>query len=267
MDINTFKKNQARFADEAWAPLKEERKGDFVYEGNPHHDYFRAKPFAALHALLQRNGVTLDGKTLLVASCGTGIDVHYLRKYYRPTITVSDISDSALGATLARFPDCAGEIGDTEALPFGDDEFDFAFVAGALHHLPRPLVGLYELLRVARQGAIVIEPNDSWLTRWATRLGCAHEYEKSGNYVYRLASHDLARVSRSLYAQCDCVRLFAPHKVAKSRAGFHLLKTITKMCNALVPSWGNYLVALIQNSPDEAPAVGVGTVDTACPDR
>jgi hypothetical protein len=59
-------------------------QGDIQYEGNYYHDYFRALPFAALKRLLTVAKVDLTRKSVLIASCGTGIDAHYLRKYYDP---------------------------------------------------------------------------------------------------------------------------------------------------------------------------------------
>ena len=66
------------------------------YEGNPYHDYFRALPYSALKCLLDANHVTLNQKSVLVSSCGSGADIHYLRKHYDPVFTVSDLSREAV---------------------------------------------------------------------------------------------------------------------------------------------------------------------------
>lgn len=47
-----------------------------------------------------------------------------------------------------------------EALTYGDDSFDFAFMKEAFHHLARPYAGVYEMVRVARKAAILFEPAD-----------------------------------------------------------------------------------------------------------
>jgi hypothetical protein len=52
-----------------------------------------------------------------------------------------------------------------------------------LHHLPRPVTGFTEMLRVAKKAVIVIEPYDSLI---GNLLGT--EWEEQGtaiNYVYR----------------------------------------------------------------------------------
>lgn len=219
---------------------------DIQYEGNYHHDYFRALPFAAVAHLLADLNVTLTGKSVLIASCGTGIDVHYLRKYYDAQFTVSDLSEKAVEMTLKLDKNIRGSVEDTERLSFADESFDYVFIAASLHHLPRPLVGLYELIRVARHGVIVIEPNDCWLTRLATRLKLATEIEEAGNYVYRLNAWDVKRISQALFYKCHYVRLFATHRVGKSKVEFMILRALNSLANLLVPALGNYIVFMIE---------------------
>lgn len=62
-------------------------------------------------------------------------------------------------------------------MSFADNSFDYAFIAAALHRLPRPLIGLCELIRVDKYG--VIEPNDSWLTRWQLASNSQQKLKKA----------------------------------------------------------------------------------------
>jgi len=50
-----------------------------------------------------------------------------------------------------------------ESLTFGDDSFDYVFCKETFHHLPRPMIALYEMVRVAREAVVLIEPNDDEL--------------------------------------------------------------------------------------------------------
>lgn len=238
-----LKEKQREFANAKFASL-----GDLQYEVNYFHDYFRALPFLAVKRLLDDLQITLTGKSVLIASCGTGIDVHYLRKYYDAYFTVSDLSEEAVKLTLRLHKNVKGAVEDTERLSFGDESFDYAFIAASLHHLPCPLIGLYELLRVAKYGVIVIEPNDSWLTRLATRLKLATEIEEAGNYVYRFNAWDIERISRALFYKCSYTRLFAIHRVARSRGEFVVLRALNSLANLLVPTLGNYIVFIIIKS-------------------
>ena len=93
------------------------------------------------------------------------------------------------------------------------------FMKETLHHLARPYLGLYEMLRVAREGVVLIEPHYNhlalhrigvkWLVRHLLRrligryrvpdfhVMPAEEYEASGNFVFRLNPYELAQIARS----------------------------------------------------------------------
>jgi SAM-dependent methyltransferase len=222
-------------------------KSQFIHkEDNIFHDYFRKMPFVKLKQLLDKNDVDLTARTVLVAGCGKGTDVYYLKKFYRPKIHVCDIAEHAVRTTVASFENIRGNVADIEALPFEDDAFDYSFVAASLHHLSRPILGLYELLRVAKFGTIVIEPNDSILTRIAVLLGCAHDVEESGNYVFRFGRKDVIKLTRSLFCDCAITRFFAIHKIAENELSFFLLKCLNGFANAIYPHWGNYIVFVIK---------------------
>lgn len=199
-----------------------------------------------LAALLDRCNVLVEEKRWLVGGCGSGTDLRYLTELFDARWTAIDISSSAVDAAQTAFPGATIQIADLEQLPFPDDEFDVAFVAATLHHLPRPMVGLYELLRVSRGAVILIEPNDSWLTRLATRLGAAHEYEEAGNYVYRLAASDVRRVAKAAFCRAHVDRFFATHRVAKSPSEFLALRALNRTANAVAPRLGNYIIAVFE---------------------
>ena len=51
----------------------------------------------------------------------------------------------------------------SESLSFDDSKFDYVFCKESYHHFPRPMLALYEMLRVASKGVILIEPNDRYI--------------------------------------------------------------------------------------------------------
>lgn len=214
------------------------------YETNLYHDYFRELPFLAI-----KKHFDLNNQSVLVASCGTGIDIHYLIKHFNNIkCYASDLTESAVELAKRTFK-IDGDVQNNEKLTFDDNSFDYSFVAASLHHLTKPHLGLYELFRVSRKGVIVIEPNDSWLTKLSTNLGLATEYEKEcKNYVFRYSKNEIEKISKAMFCGCKIVRLFAIHRIAKSRFEFLLLKIINKMSNLFLPSLGNYIVfSLIKN--------------------
>lgn len=102
-------------------------------------------------------------------------------------------------------------IENAESLSFEDDSFDYVFCKESYHHFPRPMIALYEMLRVSRKGVILIEPNDplsdagflSHLFQTMKRVVKSvlrrkherHFFESSGNYVYTLSEQEIEKVA------------------------------------------------------------------------
>lgn len=49
-----------------------------------------------------------------------------------------------------------------ESLSFPDGAYDFCLCKESYHHFPRPIIALYEMIRVSRKAVVLIEPAD-WL--------------------------------------------------------------------------------------------------------
>jgi SAM-dependent methyltransferase len=229
------------------------------FEHNYFHDYFRRMPFASMQEILRERGIDLNGESVHVAGCGTGIDVFHLSHLYGDAkLFVTDISTQAVSSTLRAFPGFMGQAEDLERLSFADDTFDWSFIAAAIHHLPRPALGVYELLRVSRKGMIFIEPHDSWLVRLFVSLGLAQEYEEVGNYVFRWSRNDVRKLCRSLHCDCWCTTMFAHHRVAKTRLEFDVLRGLNFLANKLIPGYGNYIICCIEKAPRLGASSGAG---------
>ena len=138
---------------------------------------------------------------------------------------------------------------DNQEMAFKDRSFDYVFIAESLHHLKEPTRGLYELIRIAKEGVIVVEPHDSWLTRLFIKLGLAHDYEtEHGNYVYRFNKRDVDKISKSLLLNYSITRFFSVHNTAKSKIKFLALKMINNLANTICPDIGNYIVFIIHKN-------------------
>jgi ubiquinone/menaquinone biosynthesis C-methylase UbiE len=100
-----------------------------------------------------------------------------------------------------------------ESLSFENDSFDFAFCKEAYHHFPRPYVALYEMLRVSRQGVVLVEPNEKkdhplperfvrktkQLVKKLLGKQIPHpetwSFEVSGNYIYSVSQNEIEKVA------------------------------------------------------------------------
>jgi SAM-dependent methyltransferase len=100
-----------------------------------------------------------------------------------------------------------------EDLSFPDGSFDYALVKGSLHHMQRPYLAIYEMLRVARKGIVIIEPHWSYADPFGLKVCLRYlvgrllklcslpraaktpppAFEPSGNLVLRFHPYELAQ--------------------------------------------------------------------------
>lgn len=101
-----------------------------------------------------------------------------------------------------------------ESLTFGDAEFDFVLCKESYHHFPRPMAALYEMLRVAGKGVVLIEPTDERVTTSCRQnlflylrdfvkaiMGKPrprHTFEESGNYMYGVTRREMEKAALGL---------------------------------------------------------------------
>lgn len=106
------------------------------------------------------------------------------------------------------------QIENAESLSFEDFKFDYVFCKESYHHFPRPMLALYEMLRVARKGVFLIEPNDPYVNRKLTEMASRnvrdlimalagkknieHGFEETGNYVYSISRREIQKVALGL---------------------------------------------------------------------
>ena len=78
-------------------------------------------------------------------------------------VTSTDISGIFLEESLQRGLIQQYQTENCEALSFADKSFDYVLCKETFHHLVRPYIALYEMLRVCRSAVILIEPNEGRL--------------------------------------------------------------------------------------------------------
>ncbi len=168
-------------------------------------------------------------KWLTVGDGRYGLDALRLNQKYNVNVFPTDISEEMLKESKKMGMIEAYGIENTEALSFNDDAFDIVFCKEAFHHFPRPMIGLYEMIRVATEAVILIEPNDvpsipAVDKRKYVKSACnliigkllgrntkpylpqnndqyynvPGSYEPSGNYIYSLSNRELNKVVHAL---------------------------------------------------------------------
>lgn len=101
-----------------------------------------------------------------------------------------------------------------ERLSFKDNSFDFVLCKESYHHFPRPYAALYEMIRVAHTGIMIIEPQDpvskmplilflnnilakapKLLNKvWKNRFS----FEPVGNFVYKVSEREFEKFAAGL---------------------------------------------------------------------
>lgn len=154
-----------------------------------------------------------DSTWLTIGDGRYGTDAHYIQAKCGKVLA-TDISDHLLkeACDLGFISEYQKE--NAEALSFPSDSFDFVFCKESYHHFPRPMLALYEMLRVCRKGAVLIEPNDLFiLSNFSALLWLSikyilnlisirklekHGFEEIGNYVYTISPREVEKVALGL---------------------------------------------------------------------
>jgi ubiquinone/menaquinone biosynthesis C-methylase UbiE len=80
-------------------------------------------------------------------------------------------------------------------LDLPDNSYDLVVVQDGLHHLPRPVTGFTEMLRVAKKAVIVIESYDSWV---GDLIGTEFEVQGNAiNFAFRWNRKMMVQVTKS----------------------------------------------------------------------
>jgi ubiquinone/menaquinone biosynthesis C-methylase UbiE len=231
-----------------------------------------------LRKMMEVIGVSLEGKSVLSVCGGDGVEADFLQRQ-GAAVTLTDLSPVALANARIRNPLLTCMNMDSEKLAFADRSFDWVIVRDGLHHLARPIKGLYELERVSRDGFAIVEGQDSWLVRALVKLGLGEDWDPAGGYTYRFTRRELTKLFRSVQTLSrwkihtawlppgsDAVNHFPEvmqyagpaldqpfaYRVLCSNAGRSVLKRFFNCFQFLTGRWGNSLIVVAWKKPAEA---------------
>jgi len=94
-----------------------------------------------------------------------------------------------------------------------DNSYEYCIAHACIHHSSKPHLAILELFRVCSKGSLIIEANDSFISRIACKLKLSEEYELSAvkknittggvdntsipNYVYRWTEREIIKLMKS----------------------------------------------------------------------
>ena len=174
-------------------------------------DYWRHRRMYEAAQYLARSK---DEKWLTVGDGQYGLDSVRLRERGVSSVLPTDIADASLSESKARGIIDDYRVENAERLSFADNSFDYVFCKEAFHHFPRPFLALYEMLRVAKKGVILVEPQDQVraplreaIYYFRKLIGRQrhfdeHRYEDSGNYIYSISEREIEKVCLGVNLPC-----------------------------------------------------------------
>jgi len=194
---------------------------------------------------------TLAGESAISVCDGRAVEASYL-KSNGLIVTATDLYPEYLhkafeGGAIDNFSE-----EDAENLSYKAEEFDWGIVKAGLHHLPRPIMGIYELLRVSRKGIFILEGHDGYFLRVLRKyLFPGRDWEPSGNYVYRFRERELAKLCLSLNIPAYAVKTSflawnrKHESICKGELGYRVRIIFYRFLNCIFASQGNNFTAVI----------------------
>lgn len=139
-----------------------------------------------------------EWSVLVVCGGAGGEGIFFLRSGFGD-VTVSDVSGNSLQLAKKLEPRLKTCVLNAEQIELRNDSYDLVVVQDGLHHLPRPALGLTEMLRVAAKAVVVVEPHDSLVgnligTKWEV-------HDDAINYVYRWNARMVEQTVKSYLLQ------------------------------------------------------------------
>ncbi|MBU1425994.1 MAG: methyltransferase domain-containing protein [Gammaproteobacteria bacterium] len=126
--------------------------------------------------------ITVDTPILFMCA-GEGGEASMLCDLGFRDVTVSDISARGVEAAISRDSRLKGLVLNALAADVRDGEYGIVVVQDGLHHLPSPVQGFTEMMRMASVAVVFLEPHDSLVgkligTRW-------EQNGEATNFVFR----------------------------------------------------------------------------------
>ena len=164
--------------------------------------------FSCLDPLLDRKD-----RSWLTVGDAYGFDAQYILNSGNKALA-TDLNTDFLSVALKEgiINACAAE--NAEKLSREDNSFDFVLCKESYHHFPRPYAAMYEMIRVARSGVVVMEPQDPvtkmplllMLSNLFTRNGQfinklwknRFSFEPVGNFVYKVSEREFEKLAAGL---------------------------------------------------------------------
>jgi ubiquinone/menaquinone biosynthesis C-methylase UbiE len=196
-------------------PTEESKKAFFQKfkdaDQNTINNWLQKILFSTVDPLLSK-----PGSSWLTVGDAYGLDAHYIVSSGKNhTAHASDLNSDFLKVAKNEgfVSDYSAE--NAEKLSFENNAFDYVLCKESYHHFPRPYMAVYEMLRVAKKGIVIIEPQDPiskmpvllFMTNILAAIGDhmvgkawknRFSYEPVGNFVYKVSEREFEKLAAGL---------------------------------------------------------------------
>jgi ubiquinone/menaquinone biosynthesis C-methylase UbiE len=204
------------YIEKSYQAHKEHFKNLFEKEGERRliPNEIDLKPLEALKPFF------LQKKKWLTIGDYNGTEANYI-KNHNQEVTASNITDVFLEEAFKRGLIDNFSEQNAESLTFEDGEYDYIMMKETYHHLPRPYLAIYDMLRVCRKAVIIVaEPIDilskmsslvfikNFLDKinpvlinkiWKNRISYEHfSSDDKVNYVYKISEREIEKLAAAL---------------------------------------------------------------------
>ena len=160
-------------------------------------------------------------KILILGASSKEADLFYKLKYKK--VTLSNINLQQLN-NLNKNKFLIKKIDFNNLYKIKSNSYDYVIVHASIHHTNKPHSVIIEMYRIARNGILIIEANDSWIMRTSVKLGFSEEFEKSAlnekdfvggvnatdtpNYIFRWTEREIYKLFSSFEPQKELKIIF-----------------------------------------------------------
>lgn len=134
-------------------------KLEFYLMNNPMRRWLQKNvEFKTFKEFLDKHGLSLEGKVVLDAGCGSGYSTKLIQQFSPAELIGFDLMPSQIEKAKQKYSELDFFVGNVLDTQLDSDKFDAVFVFGILHHIPTWKDAIKELHRVLKPGgALLVE--------------------------------------------------------------------------------------------------------------
>ena len=179
-----------------------------INDHNDFHEYLLCDALDKYKADRDSKGLSLGS---VMAVCANIREAIAFQKYSFDQILLTGLTDPSdeLVKEMKKDPRLSYRQENSESLRQSSASYDLLICKEGIHHLARPVLGVYEMLRVSSYAVIIIEPGSTLVGAFLEAIGKSSTYEKNqldnisgrDNYVYRWNRKSLRDLLKSYYLE------------------------------------------------------------------